>query len=694
MKWPYQPTEIARYLGGLLCIALGGAMLSSWGLLRLSLPTLDGQARLATLADRVRIQRDALGVVTLTATTRLDVARALGFVHAQDRFFQMDLLRRRGSGALQPLFGPRAAAFDDIAQRFQLRQAAVQAYDQLVPLEKNLLIAYAEGVNAGIQQRAVAPFEYWLLWQSPQTWQPVDSLSVVHALFLDLQQPDRPWELLNRRLLEGLGVAWAVFLLPDCTFWEAPLVADDCPPPQQPVTALPPLPSITPTNISLESEQPPRGSNAWAVGGALTAHGAGLLANDMHLSMTLPNWWYRAQMTWENGPTLVGITLPGTPALVAGSNGSLAWGFTNAYVQTQTADYWLAQDAAAVNVGLIALETATTVAEALPLAQRSGIPVQNFLVVDQRGNLGWTLAGRHLGEDTPQVINPPEGRLWSANQRHEPALPDGGYDLGVRAATLRAALFAADRFDEAAFWALQLDDDGAFFRRWQALLLATLQDVAVDHPDRVAAQGLVINWDGRARVDSRAYWLIRRFRHEAILATLTPILARLPPVPEEPSLSPYDLRRYEMPAWMLLTAQPDGILAAHEVWPALRRRAAIATLDAAQGLTRTWGDHNRVQFRHPLSYAVPLLGYLTDLAPVSLPGDIAMLRVQTPRFGATQRLVVAPGHEDQGRFHMPGGQSGHPLSPFYRAGHAAWVQGEPLPLVPGPPQHELVLIRE
>ena len=74
-----------------------------------------------------------------------------------------------------------------------------------------------------------------------------------------------------------------------------------------------------------------------------------------------------------------------------------------------------------------------------------------------------------------------------------------------------------------------------------------------------------------------------------------------------------------------------------------------------------------------------------------LPGDIDMPRVQTPTFGASMRLVVSPGHEAEGLLHMPGGQSGHPLSPFYRAGHEAWVKGEPTPLLPGPAEHTLTL---
>ncbi len=172
---------------------------------------------------------------------------------------------------------------------------------------------------------------------------------------------------------------------------------------------------------------------------------------------------------------------------------------------------------------------------------------------------------------------------------------------------------------------------------------------------------------------------------------------RIPQVTvHDPPASPFDLRRYDSPVWMLVTEQPEGIFAESGVapWHELRQTAARKTLDASNQLTQQWGDYNRVTWRHPMSRVVPLLGQLTDLPTTPLPGDAFMLRVQTPNVGASQRLVVAPGREDEGLFHMPGGQSGHPLSPFYRAGHDHWVRGEPLPLRLETPLYELVLRRE
>ncbi|MEO8010637.1 MAG: penicillin acylase family protein, partial [Dokdonella sp.] len=106
---------------------------------------------------------------------------------------------------------------------------------------------------------------------------------------------------------------------------------------------------------------------------------------------------------------------------------------------------------------------------------------------------------------------------------------------------------------------------------------------------------------------------------------------------------------------------------------------------------RTWGERNTARITHPLSRALP--GFLArhlDMPREALPGDSNMPRVQGPAFGASERFAVAPGDEDRGYFQLAGGQSGHPLSPFYGAGHADWVAGKPTPFLPGANQHRLI----
>jgi penicillin amidase len=157
-------------------------------------------------------------------------------------------------------------------------------------------------------------------------------------------------------------------------------------------------------------------------------------------------------------------------------------------------------------------------------------------------------------------------------------------------------------------------------------------------------------------------------------------------------------RQFEGPLWQLVTERPLHLLDPRfRTW----EEALLASLDNALDALRedcdalrecTWGRQNRLQMRHPLSSALPFASRWLDMPEVSLPGDSAMPRVQGPQFGASQRIVVSPGREAEGIFQMPGGPVDHPLSPFYGAGHEAWVRGEPQPLLPGEAAYRLQLL--
>jgi penicillin amidase len=138
----------------------------------------------------------------------------------------------------------------------------------------------------------------------------------------------------------------------------------------------------------------------------------------------------------------------------------------------------------------------------------------------------------------------------------------------------------------------------------------------------------------------------------------------------------------------------------YDTWEALLLGAVDTLLDEALGDDHdgldhyTWGAVNKSRITHPLSPFLPGASRWLDMPAMALPGDRFMPRVQTPTAGASQRMVVSPGRETEGIFHMPGGQSGHPLSPHYRDGHAAWARGAPTPFLPGPAKHTLVLLSE
>ena len=197
-----RPTRILlRALSWLLLFA-ALALLAAWLALRASLPDVEGERRVAGLQGPVQVERDAAGVPVIRGTSRLDVARATGFVHAQERFFQMDLMRHAAAGELSALLGPALLETDRRLRVHRFRSRAAHALDSIDPSEAQWLRAYAEGVNAGLDALATRPFEYLLLRTRPQPWRPEDSLLVAYSLWLDLQG-SHPRQELQQNLLHA-----------------------------------------------------------------------------------------------------------------------------------------------------------------------------------------------------------------------------------------------------------------------------------------------------------------------------------------------------------------------------------------------------------------------------------------------------------------------------------------------------------
>jgi penicillin amidase len=156
--------------------------------------------------------------------------------------------------------------------------------------------------------------------------------------------------------------------------------------------------------------------------------------------------------------------------------------------------------------------------------------------------------------------------------------------------------------------------------------------------------------------------------------------------------------QFEGPLWQLVSERPEHLLPANYAdWDeflldAVRRSARYFEMEYGPELgQRSWGERNTAEIRHPLSLALPALSDWLDMPREPLPGDADLPLAQGPGFGASERFSVSPGHREQGLMHMPVGQSGHPLSPYYRRGHRDWVDGRPSPFLPGPPRHTLTL---
>ncbi len=243
--------------------------------------------------------------------------------------------------------------------------------------------------------------------------------------------------------------------------------------------------------------------------------------------------------------------------------------------------------------------------------------------------------------------------------------------------------------------AVQLDDRAVFLARWQELLLQVLDAQALkDHPRRAEVRRLVGNWEAAASVDSVGYRIVRTWRDQTEAAVWDMTLDALH-IPADASFSPPT--QFEQPLWRLVTEQPAHMLASRYAdWRELLLAQVDTTitelLGQCAGFERcTWGRRNTIRVRHPLSSALPLLSRLLDMPDTEIAGDRDMPRVQALTFGASERFAVSPGHEAEGYLHLAGGQSGHPLSPYYRDGFDEWARGEPLPFLPGPVQHTVIL---
>jgi penicillin amidase len=783
----------------LVLLVVGGAIIGwTYHAIARSVPLIEGRVKMAGLAAEVTVERDALGVPTVRGSNRLDVARALGFLHAQERFFQMDLMRRQAAGELAELFGAVALDADRASRVHRFRDRSGERLAELPSFHRKVLTAYTEGVNAGLEAIDGRPFEYLLLRIDPAPWMEEDSVLVSFANFFVLNDAMGKREsdlgLLHDLLPEDL----AGFLAPHGTEWDAPVVGE--------AFETLPIPSYEESTKDLVAASHHRpdvefletgsliGSNNWAVAGSRTADGRAILANDMHLPLAVPNTWYRAVLEWpaDDGcrpmHRLLGVTIPGGPIIVGGSNTRVAWGFTNSYgdwsdlvivevddsnpgryrtpdgwremerrvetivvrdgepesfevVETvwgpiidhdhlgrPRAVRWIAHDPGGANLGHLDLEHVTSIEEAVEVANRTGMPPQNFVCADSKGSIGWTIIGlipRRIGQagpipvswadgsngwdgwlepgEYPRIIDPPDGLIWTANARVVGGemlelIGDGGYDLGARAQQIRDDLRALESVTEDDMLAVQLDDRAVFLERWRGLLLDLLDDEAVrSHPERKEFRDLVeATWNGRASTDSVAFRLIRAFRTFTLERVYGWLTAACEAADED--FSVYRLPQKEGPLWRLVTERPAHLLDPKaESW----REELLAVVDSTiRSFTefggnledQTWGARNTLSMRHPLSRAVPALSRWLDMPQSQLPGDSKMPRVQSPGFGASERLAVSPGREGEGYFHMPGGQSGHPLSPYYSAGHQAWVEGLQSPFLPGATESVLTMV--
>jgi penicillin amidase len=750
--------QAAKILLILVILVASGIGFACW----LTLPSTRTTLHIPGLSAPVAVTLDEYGVPRIKAGSELDAAVALGYLHARDRMFQMELMRRAASGRLSELAGARALPLDRMARTLGEMQHAERAYKDLPDEARTLLMAYSAGVNAWITQRGRFAALEFLALGPPVPWRPVDCLLWSETVSLWLSGNYRTE--LARLSLAGKVPPDKIFQL-----W-----------PQQPDTPAPDSASLLtrqgfngaldrlphfPSPFTLPGEA----SNAWAVDSRHSATGAPLLAGDPHLRLQYPALWYLARIDTPNN-TLVGATAPGVPFLVIGRNAHIAWSFTNTGIDTQ--DVFVetplpggmyatpdgpkpfetrqeiihvrggADDILTVRStrhgpvisdllgpkggpvlavemaqneldsgapGLLALDRATSVAEAGRAAALLLAPMQNLTVADhggialfttgkvpiRRGGDGSVPAqgaegkndwvGYAGGDSLPHFVAPTSGVLENANERTAPA--DFPVFLGkdwpddFRALRIHEWLDTKPTLSEDDFQAMQADDVSVFAARMLPFLRALPRQ-----PGMVGrAQTLLDQWDGAMDADKPQPLIFNALMQRFVADTLA-----ASHIPQSDS-GPWP----GFAAW-LLTAQGGATWCDGDCRPALGRALseAVRGLAAAFGedpAAWRWGKVHLAQFVHPLLGEIPLIGSLAS-RQISVPGDdTTLFRGASGALGdfssvhgAAYRGVYDLASLDRSRFVVTPGQSGNILSAHAWDLLGAWAAGTTIAIGPLP----------
>jgi penicillin amidase len=783
---------------GLGAAALLGLFLAAagigWVYLANTVPEPSGTLAIAGLSAPVEIVRDREGVPHIFARTADDLYAGLGFAHAQDRLWQMELQRRAGQGRLSELFGGRTFQNDVFLRTLDLYGHAERSLAAMPAEARSALEGYARGVNAYLTRplgwlEPRLPPEFVLLRHRPEPWRAADSAVIVKLMALQLSKN------VNRELLrlafaaQGLGSAEIEDLMPPD--------AADSPRPMPELASLYPLNGAAATQRRADASDLldlPIGtgaSNNWVVAGARTKSGKPLLANDPHLRLTAPSTWYLAHLALERPDTkaanVVGGSLPGVPLIVLGRGDHLAWGFTNTGADVQdvfieklnpanareylTPDGWrpfeVEEMAIAVRGGgvrkverrrtrhgpvlpgfyrnlegllgpghVAALQwtglrddDTTFAAGIFDPAIRSVpdymarmalyvVPMQSIVVADVGGSIGMIAPGRvpvrsagnAVGgrapvpgwdaaydwegyvafEQLPRATGGRDGAIGTANARivgpDYPHLLTYDWEAPFRLRRIEELILGRDGHDIAGMRAAQNDALSPAVAR---LLPPMIAAARAGGSTESAVLAELAAWDGRMRADRPEPLVFTAWMRAAAKALYADDLG--------PAFDRYF--DYRAPALIRLlegraTARDwcdDRTTPARESCAAIFAAAlqdALGELRARYGPDRArwlWGSAHRAVGEHRPFGAVPLLARFFNVEVDSAGGNYTLNRgkadfdAEPPfanRHAAGLRAIYDLADLDRSLFMQTTGQSGNPLSPFYRSFAARWAEGE------------------
>lgn len=699
-----------------------------------------GTLRIAGLDAPVRIIRDDRDIPHIYASTQHDLLFAQGYAEASDRLFQMDLIRRYVYGELAEVLGPGALQPDEAARIPDIRGIVADQWRHLDQSDRQILVAFADGVNAAMRREPL-PAEFHILLYKPAPWTPQDSLAVGMATVLDLIDP---WDDVIRRN----QVALAAHAAPLLDLYSITDPAYDAPIDGTRIKPVPPLPDRTANRkaafaVPRYPGRDPVGSNEWAVGAAHTTTGRAMLANDPHLRLGIPGIWYLVDLH-HGAFHAAGASLAGTPGVVLGHNDAIAWGATNGTVATESvyrdtlsnarvrketfhvrfsgdrtvtyyrtihgfvarvdgntayAVYWHGTRRPITPLSTFeALDRAQSIQQALQALRSYPGPPQNFVIADRTGKVAYQLAGiipkdplwdlRVHGHTDPvypaiafgalpHVAASRQGMLYTANNR----MYGTGYPYRLSANF--AGPYRARRIEQLLHSKQKLSV--ADFARFQTDTLSIPErDIARDTVQAVSHEHLQNDAALRPYVQALERW-DGRFDPDSHGAPVAWELRRVAVA----SLAEYNaasaVRSYDQTAgnadlmllMRVLRERPRGW------WPKSDYDAllvgSLRTAIKVHGarMLETWGEYGRFTVRHPLSLIG--MGFLNG-ASFAGNGDRLGIHVQTPTHSQSFRAVWDVGNWDAGGIVIPSGESGEPASGHYTDLSATWQQERLVPL--------------
>jgi penicillin amidase len=666
----------------------------------------------ASVSESATAAFDALGVPHIRAATFEDALFVQGYVTAQDRMFQMDVLRRLDAGELSEVFGALALDSDKESRRLRLRRIAEDAYVTLPAADRAAFAAYARGVNAYLAGHAGnLPLEFTLARYQPRPWSVVDSLLICLHMFRDLTTSWRD-ELIKRRMLAAGDRDKVNFLFP----------------------------------VRSGGEVQP-GSNAWALAGSRTASGRPLLSNDMHLAFSLPGIWYMTHLE-APGLDVSGVSLPGAPGVIVGHNRRIAWGITNLGFDVQdlyieklderTGRYvyqgqveqarpereiirikgqnpvellvwvtrhgplfvsegddkmalrWVVAEPGLVQYPMLDINRAGNWQEFTTALRRFPGPGSNFVYADVDGNIGYHAAGQlpkrrgYTGDlpvdgstgqyewdgiipfdELPSAFNPPSGMIVTANQNPFPAdypYPvNGSFPTHHRVMQIRNLLEARKGWRAEDLLSVQKDVYSSFDKFIADQLVAAYDRRGAHSPALDQATAVLRQWNGQMEKSLAAPFLVSlAFQH-----IRTAIVERAAPG----QALAYDFQMSRAPVESLLRQRPAGWFRDYDELLLRTLADAVEEGKRIQGSDmQRWqyGRWLRIRIDHPVIHQVPLIGTYFDIQPTPMSGSSTTPKQTTLRLGPSMRMNADLADWDRSLLNITIGQSGQIFSSHYR----------------------------